>query len=413
MSKLVLQLIYILLVGAAHLCCTHISSKSMDNDQPESLDDMEENSRKADDVSLVHQPHTVQWNETTMNPEWILPVGENSTNSINETGNHISKETGIKMTANASTNKQNQTEGLAPVSTTTAEPALDTQELHSDQRASYWDMFRNEDETETIVDLLNRMLNALNVSSSSGNKYLYITALESPDGSLYIPYNHRQGTWNHLATLLGFAKFVVTNRDARRRMGANGNGNDQTSIDSSKLTTVQPTTEEHVIGKIGCDHGQMCNEKLTTQDNTASSTSVEKLADDCEADNGNKTTTTQNVKNSVIHNATTWFGPFTDRQPTDSIKITNSASNTEREYLSTVKPENQLPSEMFSDTKIDSIELNSDSEKTDSLMTKLMRLMETFLNILSQVGKQDPHNYTTNSTVSEMTKEELKPADEK
>ncbi|KAF7256004.1 hypothetical protein EG68_05923 [Paragonimus skrjabini miyazakii] len=413
MLKLIIQLICILLLGVTQSYCTHISAKSMDNDQPDSLDIMEETSWKTDDVAVVHQHNTVQWNETTMNPEWTVSVDENSTNSVNETENHILTETVSEVTANAGTNKENQTKGVSPVSMAKVEPALDTQEPHSDQHASYWDVFKNEDETGTIADLLDRMLNALNVSSNSWNKYLYITALESPDGSLYVPYNHRQGTRNHLATLLGFAKFVVTNKDVRQRMGANGDGNDQAFIDSSKLMTVPPTTEEHVTDKIRNGPKQICSEMLSTRDNVVSSTDVEKMTDDCEVDNGIINTTIESDEDSVVHNATTWFDLSVDRQLTDSIDLTNSASIDEREYLSTVKPENQLLSEMFPDTKNNSSKLNSAPEKTDSLMTKLVKLIESFLNVLSRVGKQGSHNYTMNSSLSDMSKGELKPVDEK
>ncbi|KAF8568749.1 hypothetical protein P879_00667 [Paragonimus westermani] len=392
MSNFVTQLIYIILLGAAHSCCTHTSVMSTENGQLDSLNVTEENSRNKDDVSVAHLPHTVHWSETTVNPEWSVPVDDYSTNSTSESEGHILTDTVNAITANASTSEQNQTEQTAPVPTAMAEPALGTHKPHSNQHASHWDMFENEDETGTVTGLLDRMLDSLNVSSKSWNKYIYITALESPDGSLYIPYNHRQGTRNHLATLLG------------QRMGVNENRNDQTFIESSKLTTVLPTTEERVTDKTGTDPVKMNNELSSTQDSVVSPTNVEKLADDFGIDNGNVTTTAQTDEDKVGQNATTWSDLFTDRQLTDSINRTNSTSSAEREHLSTTTTENELPGEMFIDGKNNASELNSELEKTESPLTKLAKLTEYLFSVFSPAGQQDSKSYTMNNSVSDVNR---------
>ncbi|CAH8430325.1 unnamed protein product [Schistosoma bovis] len=70
-----------------------------------------------------------------------------------------------------------------------------------------------ETENNDIVDLLDSLLNKLKVPSDNCLNYRYIMAMQSPDGSIYIPKNHTQSTRKHLITLLGFAEEIASNKN--------------------------------------------------------------------------------------------------------------------------------------------------------------------------------------------------------
>ncbi|CAH8497218.1 unnamed protein product [Schistosoma rodhaini] len=70
-----------------------------------------------------------------------------------------------------------------------------------------------ETESDDIENLLDHLINKLKVPSNNWLNYHYIMAMESPDGSIYIPKNHKQSTRKHLITLLGFAEEIVSNKN--------------------------------------------------------------------------------------------------------------------------------------------------------------------------------------------------------
>ncbi|RTG81216.1 uncharacterized protein DC041_0007978, partial [Schistosoma bovis] len=83
-----------------------------------------------------------------------------------------------------------------------------------------------ETENNDIVDLLDSLLNKLKVPSDNCLNYRYIMAMQSPDGSIYIPKNHTQSTRKHLITLLGFAEEIASNKNGITYINNKNNDND-------------------------------------------------------------------------------------------------------------------------------------------------------------------------------------------
>ncbi|CAH8428866.1 unnamed protein product [Schistosoma turkestanicum] len=70
-----------------------------------------------------------------------------------------------------------------------------------------------ETENNDIQILLDGLKDKLELPSNNWLHFKYIIAIESPDGSIYIPKNHTQSTRKHLMTLLGFAEEIITSRN--------------------------------------------------------------------------------------------------------------------------------------------------------------------------------------------------------
>ncbi|CAH8430122.1 unnamed protein product [Schistosoma bovis] len=94
-----------------------------------------------------------------------------------------------------------------------------------------------ETENNDIVNLLDSLLNKLKVPSDSWLNYRYIMAMQSPDGSIYIPKNHTQSTRKHLITLLGFAEEIASNKNGITYINNNKNNNDNNNEEKLPITT--------------------------------------------------------------------------------------------------------------------------------------------------------------------------------
>ncbi|CAI2722474.1 unnamed protein product [Schistosoma spindalis] len=99
-----------------------------------------------------------------------------------------------------------------------------------------------ETENNDIVTLLDSLLNKLKVPSENWLNYHYIMAMQSPDGSIYVPKNHTQSTRKHLITLLGFAEEIVSNKDGityvnNKNRNHNNNNHNNTSEEKLPITT--------------------------------------------------------------------------------------------------------------------------------------------------------------------------------
>ncbi|VDP45050.1 unnamed protein product [Schistosoma curassoni] len=94
-----------------------------------------------------------------------------------------------------------------------------------------------ETENNDIVDLLDSLLNKLKIPSDNWLNYRYIMAMQSPDGSIYIPKNHTQSTRKHLITLLGFAEEIVSNKNGITYINNKNNNNNNNNEEKLPITT--------------------------------------------------------------------------------------------------------------------------------------------------------------------------------
>ncbi|VDP20956.1 unnamed protein product [Schistosoma margrebowiei] len=99
-----------------------------------------------------------------------------------------------------------------------------------------------ETESSDIVDLLDSLSNKLKVPSDNWLNYHYIMAMQSPDGSIYIPKNHTQSTRKHLITLLGFAEEIVSNKNGITYINNKNNNNEE-----KLLITTQSINDDTLI----------------------------------------------------------------------------------------------------------------------------------------------------------------------
>ncbi|CAH8430085.1 unnamed protein product [Schistosoma mattheei] len=100
-----------------------------------------------------------------------------------------------------------------------------------------------ETENNDIVDLLDSLLNKLKVPSDNWLNYHYIMAMQSPDGSIYIPKNHTQSTRKHLITLLGFAQEIASNKNGITYINNKNNNNNEEKL----LITTQSINDDTLI----------------------------------------------------------------------------------------------------------------------------------------------------------------------
>ncbi|CAH8430178.1 unnamed protein product [Schistosoma guineensis] len=99
-----------------------------------------------------------------------------------------------------------------------------------------------ETENNDIVDLLDSLLNKLKVPSDNWLNYRHIMAMQSPDGSIYIPKNHTQSTRKHLITLLGFAEEIASNKNGITYINTKNNNNEE-----KLLITTQSINDDTLI----------------------------------------------------------------------------------------------------------------------------------------------------------------------
>uniref|UniRef100_A0A094ZH59 Uncharacterized protein n=1 Tax=Schistosoma haematobium TaxID=6185 RepID=A0A094ZH59_SCHHA len=124
-----------------------------------------------------------------------------------------------------------------------------------------------ETENNDIVDLLDSLLNKLKVPSDNWLNYHYIMAMQSPDGSIYIPKNHTQSTRKHLITLLGFAEEIASNKNGItyiNNKNNNNNNEEKLPITTQSINDDTLILLENNISIIGENHSNIDYEKNKT-----------------------------------------------------------------------------------------------------------------------------------------------------